>query len=234
MTNWAQLAKSIVASAGSLEVGVVGQGRPVGRHAMTGSGEVVFSLVEAAPACAHLVVAGTPGPDILATVADVSTLAHSGRVRGLVRLGGRAEVMSGPVDEQLREHLGVDEDALVARLVPTSIILDWRVEVERPQVVHISPEDYTAAGVDALAGWQDEWLAHLDGHHGEHLRRLLGPQVGLDASADLRPVLADQDGLVLREFHADRHRDVRIPFPRTVHCGCEAVEALSGMLATSR
>lgn len=236
MSTWARRARTIVASAGSVEVGVAGQGRPLGRHAVTPSGALLFSLREAAPACAHLVAAGTSGPDILATAADVSGVSHPGRVRGLVRLGGRAEVLQRPVDEQLRSHLGITEDGLVARLVPTSITLDWRVEVEGlREVVHVEAEDYAAADVDALAGWQDEWMVHLDSHHRQDLRRLVAGVVPLHESGVVRPVLADEAGLVARESAPDAgDRDIRVPFPHVVRCGCQAVQALTGMLAVTR
>lgn len=235
MTTWAQVAKSIAAGGASVEVGVAGESRPVARHTMGEAGDVLFSLQEAAPACAHLVAAGASGPDILVTVSDVSTVAHPDRVRGTVRLAGRAQVLPHPADERLREHLGLSEDGLVARLVPTSVTLDWRVEVEgHREVVHVDLEDYAAARVDALAGWQDEWIAHLDAHHGADLRRLVGSVVPVAPTGTVRPMMADESGLVVRETTPAGHRDIRVPFPTVVQCGCEAVEALKGMFAVTR
>lgn len=235
MTTWARLAKSIAAGGAAVEVGVAGQTRPVARHAMGEAGDVLFSLQEAAPACAHLVAAGASGPDILVTVSDVSAVAHADRVRGAVRLAGRAQVLPHPADERLLEHLGLSEDGLVARLDPTSVTLDWRVEVEGVrEVVHVDLEDYAAARIDALAGWQDEWVAHLDAHHRADLRRLVGSVAPLDPTSTVRPMMADESGLVVRESTPVGHRDIRVPFPAVVQCGCEAVQALKGMLAVTR
>lgn len=231
MTNWARLAKSAVASGASVEVGVAGQTRPVGRHAIGESGDVLFSLKEAAPACAHFVAAGTSGPDILVTVADVSAVPHPDRVRGTVRLAGPAQVLPLPVAEELRAHLDLSEDGLVARLTPTSVTLDWRVEVAGDrEVVHVDVEEYATARIDALAGWQDDWIGHLDAHHREELRRLAEGIVPLASGGTIRAMLADERGLVVRESVGTAHRDIRLPFPEVVQCGCEAVQALTGML----
>ncbi len=44
-------------------------------------------------------------------------------------------------------------------------------------------------------------------------------------------VLADEMGLVLREYIGTCRRDLRVPFPSAVRCGCEATRALRDLLA---
>ena len=138
--------------------------------------------------------------------------------------------MSGPVDEQLRAHLGIDDDGLVARLVPDTVRLEWTVErgMTAKPPVDVDTGDYVLADIDALAGWQDAWIAHLDAHHREDLRDLVADEV--QPVAVVRPVHADEHGIVLREHVGVHRRDVRVPFPQRARCGCEAVEALRGLV----
>ena len=173
----------------------------------------VFSLAEAAPDCVHLVAPGSQGPMLAATAADVSCVPHAGRVPGAVHLTGHAEAMSGPVDEQLRAHLGLDDDGLVARLVPDTVRLEWTVErgIKAKPPVDVDAGDYALADIEALAGRQDAWIAHLDAHHREDLRDLVADEV--QPVAVVRPVHADEHGIVLREHVGVHRRDVRSPSP---------------------
>lgn len=230
MENRAGLAKTIAATASSVEVGILGHSAPVARHALTEDGALLFSLSEAAPDCAHLVVPGSRGPVLRATASDVSRVPHAGRVRGTVHLTGHAEVMGEPVDEQLREHLGLADGGLVGRLVPDTVTLEWTIErgMSAKPPVDVDAGDYALAAVDALAGWQDGWITHLDAHHREDLRELVADEV--QPVAVVRPVHADESGLVLREHVGTYRRDIRVPFPERVRCGCEAIDALRGLV----
>lgn len=230
MKNWAGLAKTIVATASTVEVGITGKGAPVARHAITESGELLFSLVEAAPDCAHLVAPGARGPALHAIASDVSSVPLADRVRGVVHLTGHAEVMTESVTDDLLDHLGLPEDGLVGRLVPDTVSLAWTIERSRcaPPVVDVDPGDYALADVDALGGWRDGWIAHLDAHHREDLRDLVASEV--QPVAVVRPVHADEVGIVLREHVGTYRRDIRVDFPRPVRCGCQAVEALKSLV----
>lgn len=232
MKNWPGLARTVVASASSIEVGLLGHRAPVARHATDGSGAVLFALAEAAPECADLVTPGERGPVVDLVATDVSAVAHAGRVRGRVWLSGRADVLHQP-DEQLREHLEVLEGDPVARLLPTTVGLEWFVEAgTRPgEQVTIDPQAYADAGIDALAGWADEWIAHLDVDHRDSLRDLVAHLV--QPVAVVRPVHADETGLVLREHVGTCRRDIRVSFPQPVRCGCEATEALRTLVAVN-
>lgn len=231
MQDAAALARTIVATASSVDVGVVGHRAPVARHATTRSGALLFSLTEAAPDCAALVTPGTRGPVIEAVVADVSGVPHADRVRGVVHLSGRADLLTGEVTDGLREQLDVADGGLIGCLVPETITLEWDVERPRcaPLRADVDPEAYAVAELDALGGWQDEWLTHLDAHHRDALRDLVAAEV--QPVAVVRPVHADAAGLVLREHVGSYRRDIRVDFPRRVRCGCEAVAALKSLLA---
>lgn len=231
MKNWAGLAKTIVATASSVEVGIMGSRAPVARHAVTRAGGLLFSLAEAAPDCAPLIAPGDQGPVLHAVAADVSSVPHAHRVRGVVQLTGRAEVMTEPVTDDLREHLGLAEDGLVGRLVPDTVTLEWTVERGRSDrsPVDVDAGDYALADIDALGGWQDGWMAHLDQHHRDDLRDLVAHEV--QPVAVVRPVHADERGIVLREHMGTYQRDIRVAFPQRVRCGCEAVEALKSIMA---
>jgi len=230
MQDWAALAKTVVATASSVEVGVLGDSAPVARHAITGAGGLLFSLAEAAPECAHLVAPGSRGPVLHAIASDVSSVPLADRVRGVVHLTGHAEVMTEPVTDDLLDHLGLPEGGLVGRLVPDTVSIAWTVERSRSAspLVDVDPGDYALAGIDALGGWQDGWIAHLDAHHREDLRDLVATEV--QPVAVVRPVHADESGIVLREHVGTYRRDIRVDFPRRVRCGCQAVEALRGLV----
>lgn len=231
MQNWAGLAKTIVATASSVEVGVVGRHVPVGRHALTQSGGLLFALDEVAPDCAHPVVPGAWGPVIEAVASDVSSVPHAERVRGEVHLAGHAELMVEHVTDDLLEHLGLPEGGRVGRLVPDTVSVRWNVERSRGDVplVDVDAGDYALAGIDALGGWQDGWMAHLDAHHREDLRDLVADVV--QPVAVVRPIHADEAGIVLREHVGAYRRDIRIDFPQRVGCGCQATEALRSLVA---
>lgn len=230
MKNWARLAKTIVATASTVEVGLDGSRAPVARHAVTESGELLFSLAEAAPECAHLIVPGSRGPVLHAIASDVSSVPLADRVRGVVHLTGHAEVMTEPVTDDLLDHLGLPEGGLVGRLVPDTVGIEWNIERSRsaPPLVDVDPGDYAVADVDALGGWQDGWIAHLDAHHREDLRDLVASDI--QPVAAVRPVHADEAGIVLREHVGTYRRDIRVDFPRGVRCGCQAVEALKSLV----
>lgn len=224
-------AKTIVAMASWVEVGVPGRMAPLGRHAVERSGAVSFSLSEAAPDCAHLLRPGVEGPRVELVAHDVSSVPHHDRIRGRVRLSGPVVVLP-EVPVELRRHLGLHPEDLVGRLMPDQISLEWHVEdAGGPTELTIDPVAWGLADLDALGGWQDEWIAHLDAHHRVDLHHLAARVLGQDPVGDIRPVLADEGGIVLREHSGGCHRDLRVLFGRPVTCGCEAVRALSELVA---
>lgn len=233
MQTPAGLARTIMASASSMDVGIMGRTAPLARHATDEDGALVFSLGEVASECAHLVGPEVRGPVVHAVATDVSGVPHAGRVRGRVTLSGQAEVLHELVDEALRAHLGLGPGDPVARLVPAEVTLEWFVEsgMSARAGIGVDPQDYVAADIDPLAGWADEWITHLDADHRGALRELVADTV--QPVAVVRPVHADADGIVLREHVGTHRRDIRLHFPRPVRCGCEATEALRVLLTVS-
>lgn len=233
MKAWATVARTVVAGASAVDMGILGTSAPVARHATDGSGALIFSLEEVAPDCFHLVVPGSRGPLVHAVASDVSSVPHRGRVRGRVELTGYAHVMTEPVCDELLDHLGLAPGQPVARLVPDTVVLEWTVErgVSPVQPVEVDAGDYAAADLDALTGWQDGWIAHLDAHHREDLRQLVAQEI--QPVGEVRPVLADVEGLVLREYVGTCQRDIRVAFPVPAQCGCEAIAALKDLFAVN-
>lgn len=227
----ARRAKTVLATATSVEVGCAGRRVRLWRHAVEQTGALLFPFARLAPECADRVVPGAKGPLVHAVASDVTSVPLADRVRGTVRLSGVLETVTDPSDD-LVERLGARPGELVARVVPRSVTLEWHVEsgAGAGGPVPVEPHRLAGALVDPLGGWQDEWMAHLDACHGESLRCLAGSVTSLDAAARVRPVLADEGGIVLREELPGCHRDIRVAFAGPARCGCEASERLEGLM----
>lgn len=227
-------AKTVLATTSSVEVGVLDHRALLRRHALDARGAVLFALDEVAPRCADRVAPGETGPVLDVVAVDVSTVPSPDRLRGVVRMSGPVEVLGGGVRQDVRDHLDVGPSGLVGRLVPDRVTLEWHVEAQGPVVpVTVDPRLYAFSPVDPLGGWEAGWVEHLAVDHEDVLRRLAGRTRLLGTDAVVRPVLADSLGLVLRVVEDGRRRDVRIPFPRPVTCGCEAIRSLE-QLVTAR
>ncbi len=228
-------ARTLVATTTMVEVGVLDQRAVLRRHAVDGAGAVLFDLADAAPQCASRARPGTPGPVVDLVGTDVSSVPGPDRVRGVVRMSGPVEILPLPLRPDLRDRLGIADDGVVGRLVPHALTLEWRVETDGdPAPSRIGAEDYAAARVDALGGWEDGWVAHLDADHSAVLHTLATRHATVPPGARVRPVLADEFGIVLRVVSGQLRRDVRVPFPRRVSCGCEAVWALNSLVGPGR
>ena len=224
-------ARTLVATTTMVEVGVLDQRAVLRRHAVDGAGAVLFDLTDAAPQCAARARPGTPGPVMDLVGTDVSSVPGPDRVRGVVRMSGPVELVTEPLREDLRAHLGLPDGGLVGRLAPDALTLDWRVETDGATTLsRIGAEDYAAARVDALGGWEDGWVAHLDADHPAVLHTLATRHGDVPEGSTVRPVMADELGIVLRVVSGRSTRDVRVPFPRRVSCGCEAVWALNALV----
>ncbi len=234
-------AKTILATSTHVELGVFDRRVLLRRHAIEEAGTVLLRLEDIPPRCAQRVLeAGSPEAPWLDLVAtDVTSVARPDRIRGIVRMTGRLERYDGPMSDHLAAHFGLDDAGNVggsrpriARFVALRIGLEWRVETTDCRAVHvgIDPDVYAAARVDSLGGWEDGWMAHLDAHHRDSIRALVERILPLPAGADARPVIADELGMVVRVTQGRCVRDLRVPFGRSVGCGCEAVEALNSLV----
>jgi|GEM_PF-4729725 len=227
-------AKTVMATSTHVELGVLDHRVLLRRHALERSGAVLFSLGEVPPRCALRVAPGADLPVLDLVAVDVSCAHRADRVRGIVRMTGTVDVHLGPIRDDLAEHLAVSDGTPVGRLTPSRVSLEWRIETTdgRPTYQVVEPQDYVAARIDPLGGWEDRWMAHLDEGHRELVRALVSRHLPLGPDARVRPVLADTRGVVMRVEQEGGVHDVRVPFPHVVGCGCEAVQALSTLLRT--
>lgn len=228
-------ARTLMATTTMVEVGILDQRVVLRRHAVDARGTVLFDLTAAVPRCAAQAVPGAAGPvvDLLGT--DVSSVAGPDRVRGVVRMSGPVGIMDGSPHADLSALLDLRTDSLVGYVVPDAMTLEWHVETGgEPLISRIEVEDYASARVDALGGWEDGWVAHLDAEHGTVLHDLATRHTDVPQDARVRPVLADEHGIVLSVSTDGRRRDVRIAFPRRVSCACEAVWALNAIIGPDR
>ena len=235
----AERARTLVATAVDIRVGVFNSEHEIGRHAVTGDGSLLFLPPADAPRVFD--VAKVLPPDaITVTIIDVASVPQHDRVRGTLRLTGRLGVAPVPLPVGVRGHLaGPDPDALenagqVVELRPTRVQLAWRCEREDAggsPWVEIPVDSYRAAFPDAVMAYESQWLPHLQVDHAELLRALAAQEYGeLDDSVDVRPLGLDRFGLVVRLYGSGAHLDVRLPFARPVTCGCEIRDAFNGLL----
>lgn len=232
-TSPAEHARTMLATASGVELRSGSWTRQVMRHAIDLDGSILAPEADltGGPRIAR---PGTPAPVLTLSALDVCVVPQPDRVRGGVILRGPVHRIPGALPEGVREylteHTRSDE---VVRLYPTSVSVQWRCEGGFGWRA-LPVEDYTCADLDALVGWESEWISHLADHHDDaltHLARRADPDLPVEIGV-LRPVLADRFGLVLRHYAGDAVRDVRIPFPHEVTCGCEAVEGLNRLLGT--
>lgn len=228
-------ARTTVATATSLEVGVLDRTESVLRHAVAADGAVVFLPPAGSPLAAASLVPGSPA--VSAVMLDVGPVPAADRLRGRVVMTGRPRPVSRRLPAPLVGFLCGEERApgrQLLELSPQTIHLEWHVEGDLAQTV--DPQEYAAARPDPLAGWEEGFLRHLADDHGDLLAPLAA-RLGHDVAPDerVRPVLADTDGVVLRVV--DRSgcaRDVRLGFDSPASCGCDVVAAFNGWLARTR
>lgn len=238
-TTLASRARTMMATASSVELLAGDWHRPVARHAIDLDGSILLpgSDLVGGPPCGA--ADGTPAPVLTLTATDVSSVPQPDRVRGSVILRGPVHRVTVPLPEGVREYLTDLTPAVgdgprdVVRLYPTVVSVQWRCEGSGSWR-ELAMEDYTCAELDPLAGWEAEWIGHLAGEHDEVLTRLVRQHApGRDVGrGELRPLLADRLGLVVRHYgRLGDVQDVRVPFAGPARCGCEAVDSLNQLVA---
>ncbi len=232
MTLAATRARTIAATATSLEVGVLDRRETLLRHALAVEGSLLFLPPPGSPLSAASLLPDSPL--VSAVMLDVAPVPAADRVRGRVVMTGRPRPVERRLPPQLVSFLCGEETSPGRQLLelrPATVHLEWHVEGERAEAV--DPEEYAVARPDPLAGWEGGFLRHLHADHSD----LLGPlaeRLGHDVGAHerLRPVLADAHGVVLRAVGIDgASHDVRLGFDRQATCGCDAVAAFNEWLA---
>lgn len=232
MLDPARRARSVLVSSSNVEVGLLDQRVLLSAHVVEGCGSVVFAGRSVARGCLMRLLAGAPSPTLDVTAVDVASVPQPDRVRGVLRMSGRVELCTDPLDAEVLEHLGVRPTDPVVRFVPEDVSLDWRVERPAGRPLPVPLPMFAGARPDGLVAWEGPWADHLAGHHGDVARTLVRRVTDVSDDVRLHPVLADEGGVVIRVYEEGDHRDVRVPFPRRVQCPCEAVSALDLLLAT--
>lgn len=237
----AERARTLVAGATQVRVGVLNMTHEVSRHAVGSDGSLLFLAPADSPGAVFRVAPRLPAQVVTLTTVDVASVPQHDRVRGTLRLTGPVRPATGSLPAGVRTHLaGPDPrdheaDGPVLRLQPTKISLGWRVESQgvasESTSVDIPVDDYRAAQPDPMMQYETQWLPHLQLDHASLLRTLAEhARGGLDDSVDVRPLALDRFGMVLRLYSPDGHSDVRLPFERPVTCGCEIREAFNDLL----
>jgi hypothetical protein len=236
----AERARTLVASAVELRVGVLNMTHDVNRHAVCSDGSVLFLAPPDSPGTVFRVAARLPPQVVTVTTVDVASVPQHDRIRGSLRLTGPMRPVVEALPADVRTHLAgpdprdADNAGQVLRLQPTRVSLSWHCERELDggsDVVDIAAEEYRDAFPDPLMEYETRWLPHLHLDHSELLRTLAAHVCeNLDESVDVRPLGVDRFGLVLRLYEPGAHRDVRLPFARQVLCGCEIRDAFNDLL----
>lgn len=226
MLTPAERARTILATASSISLSQDDWRYELGRHVVDVDGSVLVPA-RALDDCP----AGGPAPLITLMAVDVCPVVQPDRIRGSVTLRGPARPVTR-LGRHVAAHLGAG-DGEVLRVTPVRVAVDWRCE-GGSGLTEVSLEDFVCAGLDALAGWEGGWIEHLGRHHGSLLPRLVRhvDPARPATVGELRPVAADRYGIVVRHYLDGTGSDVRIPFARPVECGCDAVEALNGLLGS--
>lgn len=243
----AERARTLVACASQLRVGIANLTHEVPRHVVDVDGSLIFLAPADSPASVLRLAPRLPSPTVTATLTDVTVVPQADRVRGRLRLTGPLALVTEPLPAQVRPYLdGPDPQpdaasATVLRLVPQRVALTWRCELphsagpEQARAVDVAVGDYRSARTDPLAGCEATWLPHLHADHGRVLQRLASYAAGpLPAGTDVRPVVLDQHGVVLRLHVEGRSRDLRLAFAQRVTCGCDVRPAFDELLARAR
>lgn len=236
----AERARTLIAGASGLRIGVLNLTHDLGRHAVGTDGSLTFLAPVDSPAAIFRVAPRLPAQVVTVTTVDVATVPQHDRIRGSLRLTGLMRPARQPLPAGVREHLaGPDPQDLevagpVLRLQPSRVTLTWHCErgsTEGSDAREIAIEDYRAALPDPMIELEAQWLPHLLLDHAQLLRTLAAHVYdGLDDSIDVRPLALDRFGLVLRLYAEGRHLDRRLSFARPVACGCDLREAFDDLL----
>ena len=237
----AQRARTLVAGAVELRVGVLNLTHEISRHAVGSDGSLLFQAPADSPGNVFRVAPRLPPQVVTVTAVDVANVPQRDRVRGTLRLTGPMQPAPEPLPVAVRTHLAwpdpreFDTAGPVLRLRPSRVALAWHCESGGPgghESLAIPAEEYSVARPDPLLQYEAQWLPHLNLDHSDVLRALAVHACGgeLDDSVDVRPLALDQFGLVLRLYTDAVPTDVRLAFRRVVSCGCEIREAFNDLL----
>ena len=237
-------ARTALCSASQLRLGVADLGAEVPRHVVDTDGSLLFLAPIDSPSAVLRVAPRLPAPLVSAVAVDVASVPQADRVRGRVRVTGTLERVDPQVPEPARAYLvGPDPEAAEAampllRLRPQRVALTWWCEDGLDAAgrgsapsVDVPIEDYRAASPDPLVQVEASWLPHLTRDHHDEARALAAHALGgLAPSVEVRPLVLDRHGLVLRLYLHGRAHDVRVGFEEPVGCACDLRGAVSTLL----
>jgi hypothetical protein len=228
----ARRARSLLVTASHIEVGVLGSRTLLGSHVVDGHGGLVFPGSAVPGGCLDRLVAGEPAPLIDVVAWDVATVAQPDRLRGVLRLSGRPQLSTDRLPDDALVHLRIRPSDPVIRLAPVDISLEWHIECDgASRTVAVPQPLYVGARPDGLVEWEGPWATHLAAHHDDSCRSLARRVADVGDDVMVRPILADEGGIVIRAYEANGVRDLRVPFPRRVSCPCEATAALGLLIS---
>lgn len=233
MQAHARRARTIVATSSPVDIGVLGDRRPVGKHLVDTDGTVMCRPDVMAGDCVQRLEAGAPSPVLDLVAVDVCSVPQPDRQRGSVHLRGRVTVDAVGLAEPWSSLLGMPPGRPAARFVAESVTLRVYAPPGSHSEAVVEVADYQAAWPDALAGWESDWIQHLDARHQDVLHQVVAARYQLGAHARVRALRADERGLDVRVYDDGCVADLRVPFPARVRCGCHAVEAFNAVLAAS-
>jgi hypothetical protein len=236
----AERARTMIAGATGLRIGVLNLSHEVGRHAVGTDGSLLFLAPADSPGAVFRVAPRLPAQVVTVTTTDVATVPQHDRIRGSLRLTGPVRPAMEPLPAGIREHLAgpdprdLDVSGPVLRMQPSRVTLTWHCErgADRGSDAQEIPiEAYRAALPDPMIQLEARWLPHLLRDHAELLRTLAAHAYdGLDDSIDVRPLAMDRFGFVIRLYAEGRHLDKRLTFTRPVTCGCDLRDAFNDLL----
>lgn len=233
----AEQARTTLAVASSVRLGVAGGGAEVVRHVVALDGSVVMVVGERSPAVSSLLNATAAHVPTQVRAVHVAPVPVPGRVRGSVAVTGRLHLHDEPLPDGVLQHLqgpgGVWADRPVVRLVPRRVVLQQRLPTAttgQDGVWEIDLPHYRDARVDPLVGVEEEWLHHLDLCH----RALLAALVSGPADR-VWPLRVGRGGLTLRvrRPHGRHLEDVWVPFSAPVACGCDLGDAFHALTSAA-
>lgn len=223
----ADRARTALASASSVRLGVAGGGVEVVRHVVAVDGSVVLVVGEDSALVDRIADGRQAALPVQLRAVDVAPVALPERVRGTVAIAGRLRLLDEIVPDEVLAHLrgpgGAWAHRPVLRLMPRRVVAHLPQPGGTQSPSEIDLEAWSQARTDPLVGFAEEWVQHVDAAHRDVLAALVG------TTADrVRPVGIDRHGIVLRVDAPARH--VRIDFERPASCGCDVGEAVDALL----
>lgn len=175
-----------------------------------------------------------PGLPAMVEINDLAPIGLRERTRALVWLRGRLHPsydQPETVAELARTNplpalLDVGTDSCLLRLEIDSVVL-----ADSQGAAAITPDDLADAHPDPFAGFECEWIRHLEDDHPELVTQLVRRLVGRFPSHDLRILAIDRYGVRIRAEHEELpDADVRLAFSHPANDPAQLQQALRALI----